>query len=199
MNENEDAHAPEQTATVPSYHEERLSIPQNIRITSGVFLAVLAGLSLGSSHGGKMAGMRFRAENSHRFPKSQAGWFLYHKSKNYHVMLGGLKEGFKMGVKVGIWAGGFLGIESFVDEKRGSKDFLSSAVAGLSTATAFSVWSESRCARWCLVQIAEIAIARQVSSHDRPANCKDRPLRWDRIRLCSRCSGTAQRTSSEIR
>lgn len=88
-----------------------------------------------------MAGMRFRAENSHRFPTSQTGWYLYHKSKNYHVMLGGIKEGIKMGLKVGVWAGSFFVIENYVDGQRGTKDFVSTAVAGLGVAGSFSLWS----------------------------------------------------------
>ena len=92
-----------------------------------------------------MAGMRFRAEHSHVFPTTRTGWYLYHKSKNYHVMLGGIKEGLKMGTKVGFWAGGFFLVEEAVDRKRRTKDFLSTVVAGLTTAGAFSAWSMSTC------------------------------------------------------
>lgn len=96
-----------------------------------------------------MAGMRFRAEHAHIFPTTTTGWYLYHKSKNYHVMLGGLKEGFKMGSKVSFWAGSFMWIEEAVDRIRGSKDFVSSVVAGLSTAGAFSAWSE----KWTMNEV----------------------------------------------
>ena len=89
-----------------------------------------------------MAGLRFRAENSHRFPTSATGWYLYHKSKNYHKMLGGLKEGFRMGGKVAFWGGSFFAFEELIDSARGTKDFASTVVAGLSVAGGFSLWSK---------------------------------------------------------
>lgn len=121
--------------------EHRLSIPFHIRFPAATAGALVTGLALGLSHGGKTAGMRFRAENSHRFPTTPTGWYLYHKSKNYHIMLGGLKEGAKMGSKIAFWTGGFFVIEEAIDRIRGTKDFLSTAVASLSVAGGFSAWS----------------------------------------------------------
>lgn len=121
---------------------ERLSIPRNLRVPGGMALGFFGGMGLGFSHGGKMAGLRFRAENAHRLPTSQANWYLYHKSKNYHVMLEGAKEGMKMGVRTSIWTGGFLGLELYLDDKRETSDFLSSAFAGLGTGALFSIWSK---------------------------------------------------------
>lgn len=121
----------------PSY-ENRLSIPFFVRFSAATAGAVLTGAALGVSHGGKLAGMRFRAENSHRFPATSTGWYLYHKSKNYHIMLGGIKEGLKMGSKIGFWTGSFFLVEEAVDEWRGTKDFLSTVVAGMTIAAGFS-------------------------------------------------------------
>lgn len=60
------------------------------------------------------------------------------------MMLGGVKEGFKMGGKVGVWVGGFFTVEEAVDRLRGGRrDVLSTVVAGLSIAGGFSVWSMS--------------------------------------------------------
>ncbi|CAF9934427.1 MAG: hypothetical protein ALECFALPRED_005942 [Alectoria fallacina] len=126
-----------QPQPVPLY-ENRLSTPFIIRFPAATAGAFLTGAALGVSHGGKTAGMRFRAENSHRFPTTSAGWYLYHKSKNYHMMLGGIKEGLKMGTKVGFWAGSFFVVEEAVDELRGTKDFLSTVVAGMTIAAGFS-------------------------------------------------------------
>ena len=125
------------------HYENRLSTPFLIRFPAAAACAFLTGAALGVSHGGKTAGMRFRAENSHRFPTTSTGWYLYHKSKNYHMMLGGIKEGLKMGSKVGFWVGTFFIVEEAVDEWRGTKDFLSTVVAGLTTAAGFSgrLWS----------------------------------------------------------
>lgn len=123
-------------------HENRLSTPFYFRFPAATAVAFFTGLSLGLSHGSKTAGLRFRAENSHRFPTTATGWYLYHKSKNYHWMLGGLKEGMKMGAKVAFWGGGFFYVEEAVDRMRGRKDFLSTVLAGLSIAGGFSAWSE---------------------------------------------------------
>lgn len=90
------------------------------------------------------------------------GWYLYHKSKNYHMALGGVREGFRMGLKQAGWVGVFVGMEEFIDRGRagvvralrgvrgvnndedraaGSRDFLSSLLAGMGTAGAFSAWN----------------------------------------------------------
>lgn len=142
----------------------RLSLPLSLRLTLSTSTAFTTGLFLGTLHGGRTAGLRFRAEHAHRLPTSPTGWYLYHKSKNYHVMLGGLGEGLRMGAKLGAWVGVFFVVEEAVDEMREvvgrewwgrgpggwgrgrweegmGKDFLSTVVAGLTTAGAFSVWS----------------------------------------------------------
>lgn len=123
--------------SVPA-HENRLSIPFGFRFPAATLGAFLTGATLGLSHGSKMAGLRFRAENSHRFPTTAPGWYLYHKSKNYHMMLGGIKEGLKMGTKISLWTGSFFFVEEAVDRLRGKKDFLSTVVAGLTISGGFS-------------------------------------------------------------
>lgn len=120
----------------------RLSIPFSVRFPAATAVAFFTGLSLGLSHGSKTAGLRFRAENSHRFPTTQTGWYLYHKSKNYHIMLGGIKEWLKMGATIAFWGGGFFLIEEAVDYTRKRKDFLSTVVAGLAISGGFSAWSK---------------------------------------------------------
>jgi hypothetical protein len=119
----------------------RLSLPTPIRITLATASSFVLGLGLGLSHGSKTAGLRFRAENAHRLPQTPTGWYLYHKSKNYHMALGGVKEGLKMGVRISAWVAAFFYIEDCWDEVRGEKDFLNTVVAGLSVAGGFSLWS----------------------------------------------------------
>ena len=98
---------------------------------------------LGLSHGSKSAALRFRAENAHRFPTTQKGWYLYHKSKNYHSMLGGIKDGLKMAGKLSFLASSFFCAEAAVDFARGgNKDFASTTIAGSTVAGAFSAWSK---------------------------------------------------------
>ena len=68
-----------------------------------------AGMALGVYRGGRMARLRFLAENAHRAPKTVKGWYFYNKTKNYRMMYGGLKEGAKDAVS-GLWAVESIGI-----------------------------------------------------------------------------------------
>lgn len=112
-------------------------------------------------HGANETGLRFRAENAHRLPATQSGWYLYHKSKNYVAMLGGIKEGMRMAARQAFWVGVFVASEEGVDRTRNmvsviwsglreneegevegaSKDFVSTLFAGLGTAGAFSIYN----------------------------------------------------------
>ncbi|KAK1815960.1 hypothetical protein LTR12_009651 [Friedmanniomyces endolithicus] len=141
---------------------DRLSIPFPLRLPLALILAAVSGSVLGLSQGGLVAGLRFRAENAHRQPNTQTGWYLYHKSKNYHVALGGVLEAFKMAGKLGLWVGVFVTMEEGLDRGRAglvrvwrgvrggkeedvlvesSRDFVSTTLAGLGTAGAFSTWN----------------------------------------------------------
>lgn len=140
----------------------RLSTPFAFRLPLAATAAAATGFVLGMSHGSAESGLRFRAENAHRFPSTQTGWYLYHKSKNYHIALGGIKEGVRMAGKQAVWVGVFFGMEECIDRGRagvvrqwtgfrgasdeertmaGSRDFVSSVLAGMGTAGAFSAWN----------------------------------------------------------
>lgn len=127
----------------PVDDEFRLSAPFASRILLGTTFAFIAGAILGGYHGSKMASLRFRAENSHRFPTTTTGWYLYHKSKNYHCMLDAIKLGLRTGPRFVGWSGGFFFLEEAVDHWRGSRDAISSVVAGLAMSTIFSLKRES--------------------------------------------------------
>ncbi|KEQ66086.1 uncharacterized protein M437DRAFT_40953 [Aureobasidium melanogenum CBS 110374] len=129
---------PESTRPPPN---DRLSIPFNWRLPLTTVLASFAGFGLGLTHGGQLSGLRFRAENAHRLPTSQVGWYLYHKSKNYHIMLGGIKEGFRMGARLSFWTAIFFVFEEAVDRFRGARDFMSTVIAAMGTAGGFSAWN----------------------------------------------------------
>lgn len=121
--------------------DSRFSFPFGMRLPIATSISFVSGLVLGMSHGSQMAGFRFRAENAHRLPTTPTGWYLYHKSKNYNMALGGVKEGLKMGAKVSFWTAGFFSIEEMFDRYRGTKDFLNTVIASLSIAGGFSLWS----------------------------------------------------------
>lgn len=123
----------------------RLSLAAPSRITVGSIAAAVVGFSLGATQGGQTAQLRFRAEHAHKMPDSTAGWYLYHKSKNYHVMQGGISEGFRMAARTGIWSFMALSLESTVDRCRGTTDLFSTVIASLTVAGGFSLWSKSRC------------------------------------------------------
>ena len=134
--------APRRFSLIPDVSDRLgMSFPVRLLTVSGV--AFLSGFGLGGAHGSQMAGYRYRAENAHRFPTTPTGWFLYHKTKNYHMTLGAIKTGSKMGATLGFWGGSFVLIEGAVDNFRsGTKDAFSSMIAGLAVAGAYSVKSE---------------------------------------------------------
>ncbi|KAM3420399.1 hypothetical protein BST61_g3673 [Cercospora zeina] len=97
---------------------ERLSFPLHSRLPLAGAIASMAGLILGMAKGSQDTNFRFRAENAHRLPTTQQGWFLYHKSKNYNMMLGGIKEGTRQSFKFAAWTGLFFLLEEGIDRGR---------------------------------------------------------------------------------
>ncbi|KAI0466690.1 hypothetical protein F4859DRAFT_518942 [Xylaria cf. heliscus] len=126
------------------WKDSRLSLPPLIRIPAAATTAFGIGMTLGLAHGSKMAGLRFRAEHAHRLPTTTTGWYLYHKSKNYHVAFGGLKEGFKVGARLGVLSTAMFCAENLFDVYRGGQDFVNTVMASLAVAGGFSLWSRLR-------------------------------------------------------
>ena len=59
-------------------------------------------------------------------------------------MMGGIKEGAKMGGTAAFWVGTFVTLEEAMDTFRGGyrrRDFLSTVMAALATSGAFSLWN----------------------------------------------------------
>lgn len=121
--------------------DSRLSFPFVFRLPIATTISLLAGMGLGITHGSQMAGLKFRAENAHRLPETPTGWYLYHKTKNYHMAFGGVKEGMKMGLKLSFWVASFIGVEEIFDRWRGTKDFVNTTIASLTVAGVFSAYS----------------------------------------------------------
>lgn len=130
---------------------ERLSIPFILRAPTLMIASFACGFSLGASHGATKSAFRYRAENAHRLPTTQTGWFLYQKSKNYHAMLGGAKEGVRFGSVCTAWATLFMITEEMVDQSRarllargdddfatGQRDAGSTIIAGMTLAGTYS-------------------------------------------------------------
>lgn len=136
---------------ITGYANERLSIPFIVRAPLLLTSSFTVGFSLGAAHGGPIAAYRYRAENAHRLPTTQTGWYLYHKSKNYHSIIGGVKEGVRLGGVLCGWATIFMCCEEVVDRSRGrlfakrdedvangQRDAASTVVAAMSTAGIYS-------------------------------------------------------------
>ncbi|CBF77362.1 hypothetical protein AN4511.2 [Aspergillus nidulans FGSC A4] len=118
----------------------RLGMEVGQRLPLTALSAFSAGLAIGATHGSKKAAYRFRAENAHRFPTTPTGWFQYHKTKNYISIVGGVKEGMKMGFKLGAGALAFCLFEETVDYARhDQRDFISTVTAGLSFSGIYSL------------------------------------------------------------
>ncbi|OTB01326.1 hypothetical protein M426DRAFT_323597 [Hypoxylon sp. CI-4A] len=123
------------------WKDSRLSIPPLIRIPAAALTSFTLGMALGLAHGSKMAGLRFRAEHAHRLPTTTTGWYLYHKSKNYHLAFGGLKEGVKVGARLSVLSTAMFCAENLFDVYRGTKDIFSTVMASLAVAGGFSFWN----------------------------------------------------------
>ncbi|KAL2138540.1 hypothetical protein VTI28DRAFT_6616 [Corynascus sepedonium] len=123
------------------YQNSRLSLPAPLRIPMASILSFCAGFTLGTAQGGKMAGLRFRAEHAHKLPTSTTGWYLYHKSKNYQMAYGGIREGFRMGFKVSFWTTAMFGIEQMFDSYRGTADMFNTVTSCVTVAGGFSLWN----------------------------------------------------------
>ncbi|KAI0774170.1 hypothetical protein C8Q74DRAFT_1368674 [Fomes fomentarius] len=87
----------------------RIDIPRRYYLLPGA--AVLTGITIGLFRGSRTASLRFLAENAHRAPKTVRGWYLYNKSKNYRVLLGGLKGAGADATKLGMTAAGWVALE----------------------------------------------------------------------------------------
>ncbi|ETN46822.1 uncharacterized protein HMPREF1541_01011 [Cyphellophora europaea CBS 101466] len=150
--------SPESLAKGDDFHftdhpNERLSMPPIIRWPVMAATTAGYGFSLGFSLGRRKAADRYRAMNAHRVPSTQAGWYLYHRSKSYHAAVGGVKEGVKFGGIVSIWASMFMLAEEGLDQARGrlfarrddeialgQRDALDTVLAALMTAGLYTRW-----------------------------------------------------------
>lgn len=165
-----DIPSPPPKPSQPLTNAPRLGMPFDRRLLLTTFTSFVCGFTLGSASAGSMAALRFRAENAHRLPITQPGWYLYHKSKNYYKMKHGIVEGLRKGCKVAAWSSVFFVVEESLDVFRGtwkagrtvvemegvdelslrkidkgvagSRDFISSACAGMVTGGVWSAWHQ---------------------------------------------------------
>lgn len=174
--------------------DSRIGLPYGMRLPLTTGIAFLAGASLGVAHGSQTTGLRFRAEHAHRLPTTPTGWYLYHKSKNYHMAMGGVKEGMKMGAKIGFWTAGFFSIEDMFDRYRGTKDFVNTILASLSVAGVFSLWSMHLLS----TPTSSTNHNRPLSHHNRSENGEDFFNCGTSVWLGSRCVRSCKRKTTGL-
>lgn len=87
----------------------RLTIPPRFYLVPGT--AIIMGTIIGLTRGARKTSLQFLAENVHRPPTTVQGWYFYNKTKNYKVMLGGLKGAGLEASRLGLVAFSYVGIE----------------------------------------------------------------------------------------
>lgn len=117
---------------------DRLSMPPAARLFLFTVSSSLLTFLLGAISGGRRTSYQFLAENAHRLPRTHQGWYFYHKTKNYRVMFGGIKSGFRYASRTMVWTLLYTGTEAALDKTRGTVDFINSTTAAITTAGIFS-------------------------------------------------------------
>ncbi|KAF8592618.1 hypothetical protein K439DRAFT_1504260 [Ramaria rubella] len=112
----------------------RLTIPREYYLLPG-FMAT-TGATIGLFRGTRKASLRFLAENAHRAPQTMAGWYFYNKTKNYRMILGGLRQCGVDGLRLGLTGLGWVGAEEGM--RRGGLDDVREIGAGIGTAGVFA-------------------------------------------------------------
>ncbi|KAF9449895.1 hypothetical protein P691DRAFT_798747 [Macrolepiota fuliginosa MF-IS2] len=123
----------------------RLDIPPRFFYVTGT--AVVVGSAIGIVRGGRLAGMQFLAENVHRPPTTVEGWYFYNKTKNYKVMLGGLKGAGLESMRLGLATVGWVATEEGVERTGWGvvKDSCAGVVTGLAFAGVYGLpWKMTR-------------------------------------------------------
>ncbi|GAA5815387.1 hypothetical protein MFLAVUS_008895 [Mucor flavus] len=100
------------------------------------------GFSIGAFLGGQQSGLQYLAENAHKLPTTVQGWYFYHKTKNYRMMLGGVKRGIRFAGKTGGLCLLYGSLEAAIDDIRGEADVMNSVTAGVATGTLFSTFTK---------------------------------------------------------
>ncbi|KAG5355718.1 hypothetical protein CJU89_5427 [Yarrowia sp. B02] len=119
---------------------QRFNTKPEARILSVVIATTSFGFLSGFYTGYKRNALRFLAENSHRMPKTVQGWYYYHKNKNYHVLSGGMAQGFKYAATMTTCGIAFFGLEAYLDHVRGTIDFFNTLAATMAAGSVYSLW-----------------------------------------------------------
>lgn len=149
----------------------RLSMSGVERVVLGTVASSTICFTAGMFQEWPIAATRFRAENAHRMPRSEKGWYFYHRHKTNYAAFYAMKTGFRSAATYGPATGIVLYTEHIVDVMRGgqSKDFLSTVIAAVTVTGCYSLIST------CLVNSQPLANRhrRETSDFDRIAHTED--------------------------
>lgn len=133
-----DTHDDEGSGSSISPEAIRLIIPREYYLLPG-FMATV-GATIGLFRGTQTASLQFLAENAHRAPTTLQGWYFYNKTKNYRMILGGLRQGGADGLRMGLTGLGWVAFEEGM--RRTGLDEVREIGAGIGTAGTFSAVCE---------------------------------------------------------
>ncbi len=118
-----------------------IHIPPRYYLLPGA--AIIFGTTIGLLRGSRRESLRFLAENVHRPPTTVRGWYLYNKTKNYRVMMGGLKQAGADSARLAAAAAVFVAVEEGAAHVGGVVGEVKDVLAGVGTAGVFSLLCES--------------------------------------------------------
>lgn len=77
--------------------------------------ASTVGLTIGLFRGSRRAGLQYLAENAHHPPRTVKGWYVYRQAKNNRMILGGLRQGVRDGLRLGVLGAAWVAAEEALD------------------------------------------------------------------------------------
>ncbi|KAL7752394.1 hypothetical protein RI367_001928 [Sorochytrium milnesiophthora] len=113
--------------------------PELGRFVTMTFLGSMWGFAMGTAIGARRAGMQYLAENAHRLPVTKQGWYFYHKTKNYRILLGSVQHGARYALRIGSIVALFSATEIGLDLATRKEEMWSTAMAGAFSATVYAL------------------------------------------------------------
>ncbi|KAH9844205.1 uncharacterized protein C8Q71DRAFT_866317 [Rhodofomes roseus] len=138
---------PASTDGTPAQRTIRLNVPPHVYILPGG--AFILGGMIGLRRGARTASMQFLAENAHRPPTTVQGWYFYNKTKNYRVLMAGLKEAGRDAARLTATVGVFVAVSEACDYLGGLWGEVREVASSVAVAGAFAgvyrqPWREAR-------------------------------------------------------
>lgn len=117
--------------------------PEFVYWTTLTSMSAVMGFSIGALIRARETGLQFTAENSHRKPTTQKGWYLYHRNKNYAIGWGAIRGGMAYALKFGGFLGAFFAGDVALDLMRGGVvEWWHGAASGTVCGIAFALTSK---------------------------------------------------------